>query len=264
MAESIDPPLLEKIARRATLIRNILDGHTQKRDLVQVSDVSRATLDRAIRCLNEKGIVSYQNGKCAVTLYGELALREYERLEDRYRSLNDAKSLLHSLDPESPLETRVLRDADVLFSDQPDPHAPIVCLERLLKDCDSIICLSPVVPPRFIGLFYPCVVEPSIETELMLRNEIVEYLRETYPSEMNEVLEAESSSMYKVEVHPTFGVVLLDNKTIWVGVYDDDGGLRGAIVSESPAALEWGTSQIRKRRSRTNRVAVEQVEEPLE
>lgn len=256
MAEAISPPLLNRVARRATVIRSILDGHTQKRDLVQVLDISRATLDRAVRCLDENGIVSYENGECSVTLYGQLALQEYEQLKERYENLDNVKPLLQSLDPESPFDVRVLLDADILLSDQPDPNAPITHLEQLLDECNSVVCLSPAVPPRFMGLFYPHIIEYGIETELILGDEVVEYLWKTHSSKMSEMLEVENSNIREIEVSPAFGIVLIDNENIWIGVYNDDSGLKGAIANDSQAALEWGMSMVREWRSRANQVVI--------
>lgn len=254
MREAIQPPLLSTIARRATLLRKILDGYTSKRDLEDVLDISRSTLDRAIRCLSDEQIVTYQGGECAVTLYGQFALREYERLKERYEILRDAKSLLLTLKPELSLDPCVLHGADVILAEQPAPHAPIDRLENLLDQCRTVVGFSPVVLPRFVDLFYEHITEHGIETELILDSDLVEYLWAAHTSKLRDVLDCEHCTIHWVEETPEFGIVLIDNDRVWIGVYDDRGGLTGAIVNNDDPALTWAMDTFCTYRSQAEQV----------
>lgn len=254
MRKPIQPPPLDTIARRATILHKILDGYTCKRDLDQTLDVSRSTLDRAVRCLSEEGIVSYQNGECTVTLYGQLALWEYERLETQYETLNEGKSLLLTLNSELSLDPRVLHGADIILAEQPAPHAPIDRLEDLLEQCRSVVGFSPVVLPRFVELFYEHIAERGVETELVLDGDLVEHLWASYASELRDVLDLEHCTINRVEKTPGFRIVSIDDDRIWVGVYDDHGGLEGAVVNANPPALAWADTLLRTYRSRAEQV----------
>ena len=254
MREAIQSPLLSTIARRATILRKILDGYTSKRDLEDVLDVSRSTLDRAIRCLSDEQIITYQSGECVVTLYGQFALREYERLKEHYETLDTAKSLLLTLDPDISLDPRVLHGADIILAEQPAPHAPIDRLEDLLDRCRSVIGLSPVVLPRFVDLFYEHITERGVETELILDGDLVEYLWTAHPSKLRDVLDCEHCTIRWVEEIPEFGVVLIDADRVWISVYDDQGGLHGAIVNENSPALTWASDILSIYRSQAEPV----------
>jgi predicted transcriptional regulator len=257
MREVIQPPLLSTIARRATLLREILDGHTTKRELEAVLDVSRSTLDRAIRCLDKKELIAYRKGECVVTLYGRLALQEYERLEDQYDSLDSAKPLLLSLDPELSFPPAALRGADIVVAEQPAPHAPIDRLEDLLRECHSIVGFAPAVRPRSIEIFQEYITSGGVETELLLGGDLLDYLQTAHSSAFGDVLDCNHCTIRRVEEAPAFGIVLVDEDRVWIGVYDDRGRLQGAIVNHNAAALAWATDTIRTYPAQSEELSVQ-------
>lgn len=76
MSGSISPPLLETIARRACVIKCLLEGGSDKRELEAALDVSRTTVDRAVSSLSDVECIAYRDGKWDVTLLGQLAYEE--------------------------------------------------------------------------------------------------------------------------------------------------------------------------------------------
>lgn len=258
MLKQVDPPLLDTIARRASLLKKILDGCTDKRELKQSLDISRSTIDRAVRRLSDEGVVRYQNGECTVTLFGQLALEEYERLKTRYEALDKSKPLLQVLNPDIPLDPRVLDGAHIILSEKPAPHTPINHLDDLLEQCHSIIGFSPVVLPRCVEVLYEHTVERGVETELILDGDLVKYLWTAYQSKLQDVLERENTIVCRIDESSKIGVVVVDNEQVWIGVYDD-GGLEGAIINNDQFTLAWATDMLQTYRSGAEKISVDHI-----
>jgi predicted transcriptional regulator len=256
MSGSISPPLLETVARRACVIKRLLEGHADKRELEAALDVSRTTVNRAVSSLSDAKCIAYRDGKWDVTLLGQLAYEEYEQLTTRYDGLTAAQPLLLHLPPRTPLDVQVLAGAEILLAEPPAPHAPITQLEDLLNDSEQIKGLSSVVLPRYVPLFHHHIVERGTDTDLVLDAELVEYLWASYPGEMGAVLETDNGMVWWLDQKPPFGLVLIDEEIVWFAVYDEDGGLKGAIVNESDAAVTWATEVFHSYRQQAEQVLV--------
>lgn len=253
MSGSITPPLLETVARRACVIRVLLENRADKRELEASLDVSRTTINRAVDSLRECGCIVQRDGKWEVTLFGRLAHEEYERLRKRYEALTDAQPLLLQL----PIDTSfdcTLVDSEVLLPELPAPHAPIKRLEELLTNCSQIQGVSPVVLPDFVRLFTEQIVELGIDTELVLQDDLVDYLCVTYPDELDAALEMENATIWRLDQTIPFGLVLIDEKFVWSAVYDEDGGLKGAIVNDTDSAITWGNNVFHRYRKLATQV----------
>ena len=58
---------------------------------------------------------------------------------------------------------------------------------------------------------------------------------------MDAILGTENGMVWWLKQLPPFGFVLIDEEVLWLAVYDDDGGLKGAIVNDTDAAVTWAT-----------------------
>lgn len=256
MSGSISPPLLETVARRACGIKRLLEEPADKRELEAIVDVSRTTVDRTVSRLSDAECIAYRDGKWEVTLLGQLAYEEYEQLAARYGSLTIAQPLLLHLPPETPVDVRLLADAEILLAEPPAPHAPTAQLEDLLQHSDQIEGISSVVLPRYVPLFHHHIVERGTDTDLILDAELVGYLWTSYPDEMGAVLETDNGIVWRLDQKPPFGLVLIDKEVVWFAVYDEDGGLKGTIVNDSDAAVTWATDVVHSYRQQAEQVLV--------
>jgi len=253
MRESISPTLLEKVARRVDLINHLLDGYKSKRDLKSVLDMSDSTIDQAIRELNKEGIISYQCGDCTVTPYGRLALSEYKRLTDYYDTLMDAKPLLSKVELDTSLGRGVIQDCDVILSEAPNPRAPIIQLENRVKEAESIIALTSVIQPVLFRRVHEFLTEGLNEAELIMDADQVECLFRSY-DEMREMIDLDSCTIRWIKNKPGFGIVLIDDNQVWIGIYDENSSIQGAILNNTSSTVEWARKILQKYRSQANLV----------
>jgi len=256
MSGTISPPLLETVARRASLIECLLEGPADKRELESTLDVSRTTVDRAVRRLSDAECITRQDGRWEVTLLGRLAYEEYERLTVRYEGLTTAQTLLSHLPPRTPVDGRLLVDAELLLAEPPAPHMPTARLEELLNGSDQIQGVSSVVLPRYIPLFHDRTIERDTKTDLVLESELVEYLWDDHAEKTRAVIESDNGAVWCLDQELPFGFVLIDEDTVWFAVYDEDGCLKGTIINDSPAAVTWATDMFHSYRQQAEQVSV--------
>lgn len=254
MSGSISPSLLETVARRACVIKHLMEDRADKRELEATLDVSRTTVDRAVSSLSEVGCIAQRDGKWHVTLFGQLAYEEYEQLTANYEALTAAQPLLSHLPLEAPVDVDLLADAEISLAEPPAPHGLVTQLEDLLEHSDQIRGLSPVALPSYVPLFYHHIVERGVETDLILDSDLVEYLWATHSREMDGVLDTDNGMIWWLEQKPPFGFVLIDAEVVWFAVYDEDGSLKGTLINDTDAAVTWATEAFHSYRQQAERV----------
>jgi predicted transcriptional regulator len=67
------------LSQRADALSRLLDADRTKNELTEELDVSRSTVDRAVRELESNGLVRREGGTVTATLSGRLAYDSYRR-----------------------------------------------------------------------------------------------------------------------------------------------------------------------------------------
>lgn len=237
--------LLEKLLRRTALIERLKEGIVEKRELTEQLDVSRATVDRAVRELESAGVVERTGEGYALTLFGELAYAEFRRLVDRFEALDRARELLLLLPRGFEIEAAVLEDAEIVPAERPMPHEPLERLEELVETHDRVSCYMPVAFPSSVAAFHRRITETDAEVELFLDEPLVDRLRANYAEELREVLASENATLRQFPAERGLDVMLalFDGRVVWIGV-PDDGSVRGSITLESDRARDWARERL--------------------
>lgn len=238
--------LLETVTRRAAVIERLSDGSRDKRELTEGLDVSRQTVDRAIRELESLAIAERTDEGYRLTLVGDLAYREFEALLARYERLCLTRDLLVHLPPDTRIDTDVLAGATVVHADHRFPHEPARELERLVEGADSLVGYSPIAVPEYVSLFHHQVMRTDTEIELFLDEPLIERLVSSYSEELREALSSPNFALFRLSesLCPNMGIVLADGSSVYIGVYDDTGNIRGAITTEADAAVAWARDRL--------------------
>lgn len=248
----MSPPLLETVSSRSSVIEYLLEDRADKRELEEALDISRTTIDRAIRRLNEIDCITYREGKWEVTLLGELAYQEYVQSATRYVGLAEARPLLRHLPPETPMDARFLADAEISLAEPQAPHGLIAQLDDLFQGSEQIKGFSSVVLPRYVPLLNHHIVERGMDAELILDYDLIEHLCADYPKETIAVFEADNARVWRLDYKSPLGLVLIDEEVVWFAVHDEDGGLKGSIINDNDNAVAWATEVFRSYRQQAD------------
>jgi predicted transcriptional regulator len=243
--DSPERNLLRKLLRRTELLDRVREEVAEKRDLTERLDVSRATVDRAVRELEALDVLEWTDEGYALTLFGELVNAELRRLLDRFETLGRARELLLLLPRDFEIDPAVLDGAEVVLAERPMPHEPLDRLGELIERHDRVRCYAPVAFPSTIETLHRRVTETDAEVELSLDDRLLERLRTSYGARLEGMLAAENATLHRIPSDRGLGVVLalFDDRIAWIGVHDD-GDVRGSITLGSDRASEWARERL--------------------
>jgi predicted transcriptional regulator len=249
--------VIDIMLRRDGLIESLLEGPKDKRELVAALDISRSTVDRGVRELDALGLIEPCEEGYRPTLSGRLLAEEYELFSHRIESMVSAREMLSVLPPDSEIDPVVLEGAEFIPSNRVAPHVPGSRLERLLREADQCRILSRAhAHAGSTEMIYEQVLGEDLNIEAVFRNEMLDYTRSSYPERFRQSIIADRYEVFVRENLP-FGLYLIeraDETRLCVGIYDEDNTLRGLIINDSAAAVEWGERTYRNYKKSAERV----------
>lgn len=255
--------LLDTLSRRRTVISRLDDEALDKPALTDQVDVSRQTVNRALRELETIGVVERVNGNYRLTLFGRVALAEFESLLARYDRLCSMRDLLEYLPPDFEFDSEAFADAEITYADPPVPHEPIREFEELVEGARTVVGYSPVSFPQYVTVFHRQSTETDTDIELYLDAPLVRSLHREYETEFRETLAEPNFALYQLEetLCPNMGIAVFDETTVWVGVYDDSGNLRGTLITDADRAVRWARERLTECRALGRAVSLDSNEE---
>lgn len=235
------PGLLEVFARREELLDLLSGGPVAKRDLVREMEVSRSTVDRAMRDLENRGLVERVDGGFRLTLRGALLFQSFERFRARVTGIDEADDVLSVLHRDADLAPAAFEDATVVRPTRDALHRPVDRHLELLEGADRIRTLSTAVMPTYVDAYRSAVVEGGTPADIALAPTIVERLVSDYREAFEAVLHTDRAEVRELDEVPDYSLVLLDVDEGWVVnllIYAPE-GISGLVVNDSRAAVRW-------------------------
>jgi predicted transcriptional regulator len=257
MARDDPDAVADVISKRRGPLRSLLDEPRDKRDLVAALDMPRSTLDRAIRELEEHGLVEYDGGVYRPTLYGRAALEAHESYRRALGDLSAAAEVVRPLSVDSPLGRELLEGAQVVAS---APHAPDDVLARVfdsVREAERVRGVAPVALTGHTDRFREAAVEADGHLELVLAPEVFEVLARTQGDGVVDAIESGDVEFYRGRIPFRFGLWLADDEA-GVVVYTGT-GIRGVLVNDTEPAVTWATELYDRVRRSADPVTVTDV-----
>lgn len=249
---SKDGDVLQTLSRRRNVLAALDGSPRDKRDLVDALDVSRSTVDRAIRELELFGFVGRRDGNYRLTVSGRLALAEHRRVSTALGAIDDVSGLLKHVPCDAPMSVDLLQEATVY---EPEPHAPnqpFESMAELVEEADRFYGLAGAERvPHFRNRLYERTVNGTLDAEAVFTEELAEFLLEDRPEEIREVVELGGFGLYACPSIP-YGLGIVETPStslVFVVVYGDAAESHGIIYNDTPAALEWADGVYRQYRA---------------
>lgn len=244
--------VIELVGRRYEFLAILENDTYDKRTLEEKLDVSRSTVDRALRELETAALVRRTTGGYDTTLYGRTVVAIYDLLLDYVDYVQRAKSLLAALPSEIEFSVGLVIDAEIIVAEEPALHAPSTRIAELVKRASEIRGLAYAhTSPEAMELFQQQVVEEGTPTEIVFREAMYNNFKITSPGIVESLI---SSKHYEPYVAPDvpFGLFLLNidgSDRVCLVVYDDEQNLKGIIVNDTDEAVAWGTRLFERYRA---------------
>ena len=236
---------------RLAVMEALREGSARPCGLERSLTASRATVQRALSGLEERGWVEKRDGEYHLTAAGLFVLRAFDDLTEVVETVadvGDPLALFDGLTTDLPVEA--LRSARMTAADATTPHAPIERYAALLDgaDVDRLRAVCPVSSPVFNEVHRP-LVEDRVSIDLVIDEETLAAARQVAPETHAAALDDDLFSLYVVDADLSFGVSLFDGVAV-VGAYDDQGRFRACLDGRDDALVEWATSLFEEHRGR--------------
>jgi len=243
--------LVSLLARRIEVLECLLEEELTRPELVDELDISRSTVDRAVRELEGMGLLEFDDGAYRASLPGRLAHAEYAELREELVTVEEAADLLAVLPPSAPLDLDVLRGAEVVVATEPAPHVPGSRIPDLLEGADHVRSLSMALTTPSSGeVIADGVRDHGMTIEVVFERGLYDYLEDSGTMDVEALAATGRFHPWIVEELP-FGLLLIerdDRREVCLAIYDDDQTLEGIVINDGDAAVAWAAAVFRRYR----------------
>jgi predicted transcriptional regulator len=227
-------------ARRQYLVR-LSDGPAQIRDLVDEFEHSRSTVNRAIRALEEGGLVESGPDGYETTYVGRILLDTVDEAFAVAEAVEPSNDVLNEL-PSSPRNHRFFADAEVVTMAETSPAAVLSRLRRVVEAADRFRGASLAAnDEQFVStLFRRSVVEESLELSYVLTERVADYMAAEIPERARSAVEAGVDVRIVPDLPFAWYLSTVDGRTTaYLAIHGDRGNFLGYAANDDPDAVEW-------------------------
>lgn len=249
--------LVSLLADRYALLASLADRGRTKSELVEALDVSRSTVDRAVRSLEENGLLSRDGSHVSLTPFGRIAFDGYTSFRDGLQSLDRARPMLSASGNGTPsIPFAFFADADVVAASRGSPHRPVVAFEQFLEDVESIESIVTGILPEYVRSYNEQALGGDLEAELVVEASVLDDLIATYWEPIEEAVETGRLRIYETEESPAASVKVAEGETTEAAllVYGPQ-GISGFVRTTSPEGIAWARSILEEVRANATRIA---------
>lgn len=112
-------------------------------------------------------------------------------------------------------------------------------VETSMERADRVRGIAPEARQRYVEVFADHIFRQRTDVGLILEQETIANLDEYYTAQWRGALEHPNCTIWQAETVPPFGLIIVDQSDVWIGVYQDGGGLIGTLHNDSRPAVEW-------------------------
>lgn len=233
----------EELARtvwdNGRLLTMLREESRRQVSLAKRLDRSRRSVTRTLNNLEESHLVEQRDEEWGLTIAGTAAVDLFELHSETWSTLSDAGDLLSSLPNDADIGCRMMDGMDVVEGLDAAPQAAFRVVEASIRTANHVQAISPIVVDRYVDVINDKILQ-GMETELVLPVEVIHATVDLYSREWQDSLAAMNCSIWSMEDYPDFGLAIVDQEEVFVGIYRD-GSLAGTLRNDTEASVEWAT-----------------------
>jgi tetratricopeptide (TPR) repeat protein len=225
--------------------RNVLDALAEprtKRDLVSALDVSRSTVDRAVRELETAGLVDWDDDAYRLTAVGAAVRTELDRLLAVGDGAAAIASAFPALSPDLDIPPALLADG-TLHTPSAEGHQLPDIVRTYLRDAERFQAVAP--PTTAPTILSPVRELSGASVDVVLDTESVGSLPERLPGIARWLAAADRVDAFAGDVPPVAVIVAETSDDDAVLVVGEDAlGETACIEATDPDAVAWGRELV--------------------
>ncbi|NHX37452.1 MULTISPECIES: helix-turn-helix transcriptional regulator [Halolamina] len=243
--EQPDPADFESlIADRSGFLRVLTAAPRSKRELTELFDSSRSTIDRVLRSLADAHLVEYRDGEWHATAAGVCAYRKHDEYASFLNDLADAAPILAALPTETSIHEAFLAGSTAHIAEE---NVPDAVLDPMLQSIREASLVRGFAPKALVGSamdFYDAAVTgDAYELELVVDGDVFDQLYELQPQETREAVEDPDVTLLRGPIPYAYGLWIVDDTDVGIVVYTEK-GIQGCILNDTETAVDWAVEQF--------------------
>jgi predicted transcriptional regulator len=234
------------VARRGDVLRALGDGGERKCELDDKLDVSRSTIDRAVRELEGLGLVERAEDGYYRTLSGKLALGEYSRFRSRMGGVLSAREVLSPLPNDADVDFAVLDGADIVLADRHSPLRPARHQIAIVDRATHVRAFASAVLPQHVDAYYEGIVNRGMSAEIILSTPVMERVVADHDEKFHDSLRTGRVDLRQLDRDLPYGLMVAstpDGPMMGMLVYVQE-GIKGFVGNDDPEAVSWARAQL--------------------
>lgn len=242
--------LLTESVNRADALTTLRAGPRDRRELMSDLGVSRTTIHRVLRSLEDLDLVEQSGSTLELTAFGRTVATRLSEFLDDVSAAHRLKPLIETFgEADVDFDVSLFRDATVTTVSPTNPYEPVRRFMELLRASESLRGFdTTTVAPVFVEEIRNQILG-GMETEILYLPETAAQVAASYPEEYRAAVDSGSLTVLTDEALP-FGLALFEDR-VGVGGYDDETGmLRVFVDTDDPEAYAWGESLFERYRER--------------
>ena len=248
---------LVRSTNRLDVLDALRTAPRSRRDLVETSDFSRATLSRILGDLEERRWIVRLNGHYDATTEGAVVAAEVGRLFDNLEAIDALGETLRWLPVERfDFELGRLVDAEVVVPNGHDLTAQIRWVAGRIEAADRVRSVATWVSSEILEALVESTIEGGCAFEGVVAGHVVEYVRDEPPlrESVRALLEADRAVLYRYDG---------DEAALTMSIYPDGVLLCGqrdarsfpeAVATTDEAVVSWAGAHYESLRAESERL----------
>lgn len=234
--------MIDVVFNRADILEMICNETHDKRKLVNNLPISRPTIDRAVRELEDHNLVKRSGGICKPTFSGKLALEMYKITAETIKTIHNNSEMLNELPENTNLPLLLLMDGSIHLPSDCAPYSPIEPVYPKLKKAETLESLIPVILPHQLKLVHQKFNSTNADAEVIINSNMLDTLLKQHYEKTHEMI-SKGNTLYRVDQIPNYSLFICDDKIVFVTIYSPTNQPLGVIENSSERALQWAQNQ---------------------
>ena len=243
--EPTSEEIVDALVKRYDILTHLTDGPVSQAELREMTDVSRATVHRAITKFVDLHILECDENKYRMTTFGE-------RVLDRHRTYLDAieeDCLIEQFVSRVPeglsVDSPALKGAEMFFQQSGSADEAIYQNKSIIENANRVRkVLNGVMASYFLIHLEPAKYEGQ-EVEVIIPDRLADMVLNTYDEELRDLFGTGYFKLYKTSQPLKFSTIVAetDEETYTIVKVHDEGSVACAARNTTREAQEWAESR---------------------
>jgi predicted transcriptional regulator len=253
-----DIRFLARAEPRIRAIRLLAKRPCSRDELIDVLDISRATLSRLLRQFEDRGWVEQDGQQYTTTRFGTAIADDISSLTETVTTTQEVQPLDEYLPfDELGLEIHQIRGATITKATSSDPSAPARQVGQILESSNRTRILKHAIDPNASRPHYEAVIEGQQRTEVVLTRDAIRTV--TQNSETRQWFEEMVTNdvpLYRYDGSLPVNLKIVDD-TVLLTPSDENGLIVALVECENEDILSWATDLFESYCSQATRVGMD-------